>query len=110
MIKEEFRMGNYKVVRTNRGCNFYYIPRENTEPKKMKLARIINLIANDRDVPKQIKAASMIWTYEEGFGQYKNSNCQELIKYLSGYYDHYESGLTYPAIFKYEVEVIKNDI
>ena len=72
----------------------------------MKIINLLIKIANDELVPEQIKACGQIWNYEESFGQYKNSNFQELIKYLSGYYDNYETGFTYKAIFNYEVEIL----
>ena len=76
----------------------------------MKLIDIFVKIANGLPVPEKIKTKDgQIWIYVEGFGQYQNDNCQELIKYMSGYYVKFESGMTYPAIFNYEVEVVENE-
>ena len=72
----------------------------------MKVIDLLNKIANGEEVPKEIKASRMTWYYEKGFSQYKNSNCQELIKYLNGHYSNFATGLTYKAILNYEVEII----
>lgn len=115
MSKEEFYIGKYRVVRTERGMGMVYDPdgfemiHGEVSDGKVKLIDIFTRIAAEQSVPRRIKAAGMIWTYEEAFGQYKNSDFKELIKYLGGYYDHCESGLTYPAIFNYRVEIIGGD-
>ena len=75
----------------------------------MKVIDLLNKIANGEEVPKEIKASRMTWYYEKGFSQYKNSNCQELIKYLNGHYSNFATGLTYKAILNYEVEIIEED-
>lgn len=75
----------------------------------MKIIDLLNKIANDEEVPKQIKAIGMIWTFVEGFGQYQNSNYQDLIKYLRGDYDYCKIGLVYKALLNYEVEMVEGD-
>lgn len=74
----------------------------------MTIIDLLNKIANREEVPKEIKARGMTWTYNKGFGQYKNSNLQELIKYLDGYYIDFTTGLTFNAILNYEVEIIED--
>lgn len=72
----------------------------------MKIIDIYTKMIAGMPFPRRIKTHDgQVWTYVEGFGQYQNDNYQELIKYMSGYYCKFESGMTYPAIFSYEVEV-----
>lgn len=75
--------------------------------EKIKIIDLINRIANGDKVPQKIKAGGYIWNYEESFGQYKNSEFQELIKYLHGDYNNSSTGLTYPAIFNFKAEIIE---
>lgn len=78
---------------------------------KIKLIEIFNMIAyrHHNIVPKKIRTYGMIWTYEQGFEQYKNDNCQELIRYLRGDYNDYKAGLTYGAIFDHQVEIVEDE-
>lgn len=83
-----------------------------SRPITIKLIDIFIMInhRNHRLIPKKIRTCGMIWTYEQGFEQYKNDQCQELIKYLRGDYWDSKAGLTYGAILNHDVEIVEEEV
>ena len=75
---------------------------------KIRIIDLLVLIANEMNVPEKIRYDGMVWTYEPGFGQYKNDRFQELIKYMHGNYNESRAGLIYPAIYRTFVEIVED--
>lgn len=75
---------------------------------KCRIIDILVNIADEKPIPEKIKLLGMVWTYNSNFGEYKNDQFQELIKYLHGGYNEKHCGLVYQAIYRTEVEILED--